>query len=61
LNEFVRDNGLFSLTIMAPSNVGLPYGSIPRLLLSWMTSEAVYTRRSTLELGPTLSAFMAEL
>lgn len=60
-NEFVRDNGLFSLTIMAPSKVGLPYGSIPRLLLSWMTSEAVFTRSSVLELGPTLSAFMAEL
>jgi len=60
-NEFVRDNGLFSLTIMAPSKVGLPYGSIPRLLLSWMTTEAVHTRSPILELGPTLSAFMAEL
>ena len=60
-NEFVRDNGLFSMTIIAPSTVGLPYGSIPRLLLSWMTSEAVYTRCPVLELGPTLSAFMAEL
>lgn len=60
-NEFVRDNGLFSLTILAPSKVGLPYGSIPRLLLSWMTTEAVYTRCPVLELGPTLSAFMAEL
>ena len=60
-NEFVRDNGLFSLTIIAPSKVGLPYGSIPRLLLSWMTTEAVCTRSPVLELGPTLSAFMAEL
>ncbi len=60
-NEFTRENGLFSLTILAPSKVGLPYGSIPRLLLSWMTTEAVYTRSPVLELGPTLSAFMAEL
>jgi len=60
-NEFTRDNGLFSLTILAPSKVGLPYGSIPRLLLSWMTTEAVYTRSPVLELGPTLSAFMAQL
>jgi len=60
-NEFARDNGLFSLTIVVPSKVGLPYGSIPRLLLSWMTTEAVYTRCPILELGPTLSAFMAEL
>ena len=60
-NEFQRENGLFSLTILAPSRVGLPYGSIPRLLLSWMTTEAVQTRSPKLELGPTLSAFMAEL
>ncbi len=60
-NEFTRANGLFSLTILAPSKVGLPYGSIPRLLLSWMTTEAVYTRSPILELGPTLSAFMAQL
>lgn len=60
-NEFVRDNGIFSLTIMAPSRVGLPFGSIPRLLLSWMTTESVFTRSPVLELGPTLSAFMAEL
>jgi hypothetical protein len=51
-NEFYRENGLFSLSILAPSRVGLPYGSIPRLLLSWMTTEAVYTRSPTLELGP---------
>lgn len=60
-NEFYRENGLFSLTILAPSRIGLPYGSIPRLLLSWMTTEAVYTRSPVLELGPTLSAFIAEL
>lgn len=60
-NEFVRRNGSFELTILSPSSIGLPYGSIPRLLLSWMTTEAVRTRSPVLELGPTLSAFMAEL
>jgi len=60
-NEFTRQNGHYSLTVLAPSKVGLPYGSIPRLLLSWITTEAVYTRSPHLELGPTLSAFMAEL
>ena len=60
-NEFHRENGLFSMTILAPSKIGLPYGSIPRLLLSWMTTEAVQTRSAVLELGPTLSAFLAEL
>jgi hypothetical protein len=60
-NQFTRRNGAFELSITALSPVGLPYGSIPRLLLSWMTTEAVRTRSPVLELGPTLSAFMAEL
>lgn len=60
-NEFTRRNGLFSLRIISPSDVGLPYGTIPRLLLSWITTEAVRTKSPVLELGPSLSAFMAEL
>jgi hypothetical protein len=61
-NEFTRTNGTFSLTIMTPSRAGgLPYGSIPRLLLAWMTTEAVRTKSPVLELGPSLSGFMAEL
>ena len=60
-NEFKRRNGSFSLTMLSPSEIGLPYGSIPRLLVSWVTTEAVRTRCPILELGPSLSAFMAEL
>ena len=61
-NHFTRRNGILELTITALSpEVSLPYGSIPRLLLTWLTTEAVRTRSPVLELGPTLSAFMAEL
>jgi len=60
-NEFTRRNGALELTVVSPKSVGLPYGSYPRLLLSWVTTEAVRTRSPVLELGPTLSAFMAEL
>ena len=60
-NEYSRRNGNYELTIWAPKSVGLPYGSIPRLLLSWLTTEAVRTRSPVLELGPTLSAFMSSL
>ena len=60
-NEFTRRNGHFTLTIMSPRQHGLPYGSIPRLLVSWITTEAVRTKCPVLELGPSLSAFMAEL
>jgi hypothetical protein len=60
-NEFTRVNGNYSLTIMAPSSIGLPYGTIPRLLLAWLTTEAVKTKSRELELGDSLSGFMAEL
>ena len=59
--EFRRSNGAFTLTILSPSDVGLPYGTYPRLLLAWLTSEAVKTKSPELMLGPTLSGFMDEL
>jgi len=60
-NEFERRNGKFILTLQAPSKIGLPYGSIPRLLLAWVTTEAVKTKSRELELGDSMAAFMAEL
>jgi hypothetical protein len=60
-NEFERRNGRFVLSLMAPARIGLPYGAVPRLLLAWLTTEAVRTRSRELELGDTLSGFMAEL
>jgi hypothetical protein len=60
-NEFVRRNGAFTLSLMAPAKIGLPYGSVPRLLLAWVTTEAVKTQSRELELGGSMAAFMAEL
>jgi len=59
--EFTRTNGTFTLSMLSPSQVGLPYGTIPRLLVAWLTTEAVRTKESTLILGPSLSSFMSEL
>lgn len=58
---FTRINGNFKLTVMALPDYGLPYGSIPRLLLAWLTTEAVRTKERELELGDSLSGFMREL
>jgi hypothetical protein len=60
-NEFTRRNGNFILSILAPTMIGLPYGSIPRLLISWLTTEAVLTKQRTICLGDTLSSFMQKL
>src|SRR5207248_2941646 len=70
--EWTRRNGNLTLAIQPgymndprePSRrvcVGFPYGSIPRLLLFWMITEATRTKSRRLELGATLNGFMAEL
>ena len=58
---FERTNGAFTLTLLAPPKIGLPYGTVPRLLLAWLTTEAVQTQSRDLELGDNLSGFMREL
>lgn len=59
--EFQRKNGAFTLSLQAPSRIGLPYGSVPRLLLAWVTTEAVRTNSRELELGDSMAGFMSEL
>lgn len=60
-DSFVRKNGAFTLSMYAAPSVGLPYGSVPRLLMAWITAEAVRTRSRELVLGDSLTAFMREL
>jgi hypothetical protein len=60
-NEYTRHNGKLVLSMWSPKHIGLPYGGVPRLLISWLTTEAVRTRDRTLILGPTLSGFMSQL
>ena len=40
---------------------GFPYGVIPRLLLTWLATEAVRTKDRQLFLGPSLSSFLKQL
>lgn len=66
-----RTNGNLSLTIkpdwvLDPETrqtrcIGLPYGVIPRLLLFWITTEAVRKRDRKIILGDSLSGFMRQL
>lgn len=60
-NEFTRRNGNYTLTMISPRGIGLPYGTVPRLLLAWIATEAVRTKERVLILGDTLSQFMREL
>ncbi len=62
-----RTNGNLTLTIRPGWNhekkvaYGYPYGTIPRLLLVWMVTEIVRTKNRRLQLGNSLSGFMATL
>ena len=49
------------VSIRAPSAIGLPHGTIPRLLLARLNTEAVKTRSRELGLGDSLSGFRREL
>jgi hypothetical protein len=60
-SHYTRTDGRFTLRITDVGGAGLPFGSYPRLILIWMTSEAVRTASRELELGASLSRFMAEL
>lgn len=60
--HFQRVNGNFTLTMTAlDPKIGLPYGSIPRLVMAWIGREAVRTQNRTLVLGSSLSDFLKEL
>ena len=62
-----RTNGNLTLGIQPGMNMrtgesyGYPFGTIPRLLLFWVTTEAVKTKSRRLELSNSLAGFMREL
>jgi hypothetical protein len=57
---FSRKNGDISLRIIAGYG-GIPYGIYPRLLMAWITTEAVRTKSRKIELGDSLSYFLREV
>ena len=59
--EFIRRNGPYTLVMIAGGLNKLPYGNLPRLLLAWVTTEAVRTQRRELVLGRSLADFMRSL
>lgn len=62
-----RTNGNYALTIQPgwdtwnKQSFGYPYGTIPRLLIFWLTTEALRTGTRHIELGDHLADFMRKL
>lgn len=67
ISSWQRRNGNISLVIRPGWNqekeepMGYPYGSIPRLLLFWITTEAIRTNSRRIELGESLAGFMRDI
>ena len=60
-HQYKRVNGPYKLVMVAGADNKLPYGTIPRLLLAWLCTEAVRTQSRELVLGRSLSKFMRTL
>lgn len=56
--EWVRRNGSYSLRIVAGSDTGLPNGSLPRILLCHLSTQAVLTRSPQIEVGNCRTDFL---
>ena len=59
--QFRRVNGPYKLIMTATGDAKLPYGTLPRLLLAWVCTEAVRTQSRELVLGRSLYEFMRKL
>ena len=59
--QYKRVNGPFTLIMTATGNYKLPFGNLPRLILAWVSTEAVRTQSPVLSLGKSLSDFMRAL
>ena len=61
MNEWTRRNGNVTLTLWAPKEIGLPYGASPRVLLTFVVTEAICTQSPRIELSDNLSQLMKKL
>jgi hypothetical protein len=65
--RWLRQNGHYALIIQpgwdrqSDSSIGYPYGTIPRLLMFWLTTEALRTGSRQIELGENLTHFMRQI
>lgn len=58
--KWERRNGDLVLAV-APGPSGYPYGTVPRLLLNWLSTEALRKRTRDLALGRNMTDFMHQL
>ena len=60
-HQYTRVNGPYKLIMSTTDEYKLPFGHLPRLLMAWISTEAVRTQSRVLVLGDSLSGFMRSL
>jgi hypothetical protein len=59
---YSRTTGLLTLNVVPTSTkYGIPYGTIPRLILAWICTEATRTKERTLRLGTSQKEFLEKI
>ena len=59
--RYTRQNGPYTLYMTAGGGNKLPFGNLPRLLMAYVSTEAVRTQSRVLILGDSLAKFMRTL
>ena len=60
-HQYTRQNGPCRLILSRTGEYKLPFGTLPRLLMAWLSTEAVRTQSREISLGDSLSEFMRTL
>jgi hypothetical protein len=60
-NSYKRTSGNYTLAIANGYDDMIPYGPYPRVILSWIITEAIRTKSREIYLGESLSNFMKQL
>jgi hypothetical protein len=60
-NSYKRASDNYTLTITNGYNGMIPYGSYPRIILSWILTETTITKSREIYMGKSLSDFMEQL
>ena len=61
ITQYMRENGPYTLVMSVGGLHKLPFGTNPRLILAWVSTEAVRTQNRDIVLGRSLSEFMRKL
>ena len=60
-HQYKRVNGPYKLILSRTGEYKLPFGTLPRLLVAWVSTEGVKTQSPVLVLGKSLAEFMGKL